>query len=198
MLRAMANKRLVSGILGLGCAVVMLVAACGGSSAPSNEVLASARASVPAVASQMPSPATASPPPPSASAQVTVDLGEVGITPLRSRVTVHAFGPSDRSPEPPAGSAWLEADLEWCLAEEATRDVTIGNIRYEVALEMSDGRTISPDSEADSPDEVYASEGTFTGGDCVRGPLVFAVPTWGNAEYLLLVGRNGAVRWRLA
>ena len=111
---------------------------------------------------------------------------------------MHSFGPSDRSPEPPSGSDWLEADLEWCLAEEATREVTIGNIRYEVALELDDGTTISPDSDADSPDEVYASDGTFGPGDCIRGALVFAVPTGETPAYLLLVGRNGAVRWRLA
>ena len=136
-------------------------------------------ASAPDLASRVPTmiPPTTSPSTPGASAPVTVDLGEVGITPLGSRVTVHSFGPGERSLQPPAGSAWLEADLEWCLPQGMTREVKLGNIRYEVALEMSDGSTIDPEADADSPDEVYASDGTFRANECVRGPLVFAVPT---------------------
>jgi len=111
---------------------------------------------------------------------------------------VHSFGPSDRSPKPPAGTAWLEADLEWCLPPTIVNDVTVGNLRYELNLELSDGTTIEPEANADSPDEVYASEGAFGANDCVRGALVFAVPTGTTAEYLLLVGRNGGMRWRLA
>jgi hypothetical protein len=135
---------------------------------------------------------------PSASAAVIVDLGVPGITPRGSRVTVHSFGPSDRSPEPPAGSAWLEADVEWCLPPTITSDVTVGQVRYELALELSDDTTIEPDADADSPDEVYASDGTFSANECVRGALVFAVPTGATPQYLLLVGTNGGMRWALA
>ncbi len=110
---------------------------------------------------------------------------------------MHSFGPSDRSVEPPAGSAWLEADVEWCLPQGLTRDVTLGNLRYELSLELSDDTTISPESDADSPDEVYASDGTFTGGECVRGALVFAVPTEATPGHLLHVGSVPALRWRL-
>lgn len=111
---------------------------------------------------------------------------------------MHSFGPSDRTPEPPTGSAWLEADVEWCLPETISSDVTVGNIRYELALELSDATTIEPHSDADSPDEVYASDGTFTGNECVRGALVFAVPAGATPAYLLHVGRLGGLRWRLA
>jgi hypothetical protein len=143
-------------------------------------------------------PATGSlTPSPDASAPVTVDLGEVGVTPRGSRVTVHSFGPSDRSVEPPAGSAWFEADLEWCLPPTIASEVTVGNLRYEVNLELGDLKTIEPEAEADSPDEVYASEGTFSANDCVRGALVFAVPIGATPEHLLLVGNKGGMRWRL-
>jgi hypothetical protein len=137
-------------------------------------------------------------PSPSASAAVTVNLGEVGTTPRGSRVTVHSFGPSERTLEPPAGSAWLEADLEWCLPSTIVNPVTVGNLRYEVVLELSDDATIEPEAIADSPDEVYASDGSFKANECVRGALVFAVPTGATPEHLLLVGGNGGMRWRLS
>ncbi len=141
-----------------------------------------------------PTPASSTP---GASAAVTVDVGEVGVTPRGSRVTVHAFGPSDRSLEPPAGFAWHEVDLEWCLPPTIKSDVTVGNLRYELNLELGDGTTIEPEAEADSPDEVYASGGSFSANDCVRGALVFAVPAGATPEHLLLVGPNGGMRWRL-
>lgn len=122
----------------------------------------------------------------------------VGITPFGSRVTVYSFGPSDRSPEPRAGSAWLEADVEWCLPPKVTYDVPVSQVRYELALELSDDTTIEPDADADSPDEVYASDGTFSANECVRGALVFAVPTGATPEYLLLVSKNDGMRWALA
>ncbi len=147
-----------------------------------------------ATASPSPSPSAS----PEASAAVTVDYGEVGVTPRGSRVTVHSFGPSERSVAPPAGAAWQEIDLEWCLPPTIVSDITVGNIRYELNLELSDGATIEPEAEADSPDEVYASEGTFSADDCVRGALVFAVPAGATPEHLLLVGPNGGMRWRLA
>jgi hypothetical protein len=194
-------SRSLEACLRLAIAVGLLMGACAGPSAAPNAAPTSVPGSLPSAASpepSTPSTPTTSPSTPGASAPVTVDLGEAGITPLGSRVTVHAFGPSDRSLEPPAGAAWLEADLEWCLPQGMTREVKLGNIRYEVALEMSDGSTIDPEADADSPDEVYASDGTFRANECVRGPLVFAVPTGATPTYLLLVGRNGAVRWRLA
>ena len=144
------------------------------------------------------------PPPPSdapspdATAAITVNLGEVGTTPRGSLVTVHSFGPSDRSPEPPAGSAWHEADLEWCLPPTLVNPVTVGNLRYEVVLELSDDTTIEPEAVAASPDEVYASDGTFKASECVRGALVFAVPAAATPEHLLLVGPKGGMRWRLS
>ena len=148
--------------------------------------------------SEMPSPPSASPPAtPGASAAVTVDLGAVGTTPRGSRVTVHGFGPSERSLEPPAGSAWFEADLEWCLPSTLVNPVTLGNLRYEVKLEMSDGTTLEPEATADSPDEIYASDGTFKADECVRGPLVFAVPAGAVPAFLQLDG-HGGMRWRLA
>jgi hypothetical protein len=64
-------------------------------------------------------------------------------------------------------------------------------------LELRDLKTIEPEAEADSPDEVYASEGTFSANDCVRGALVFAVPIGATPEHLLLVGNKGGMRWRL-
>ena len=134
---------------------------------------------------------------PSASPAVTVDLGVVGITRLGSRVTVHSVGPSDRSPEPPAGSAWVEADVEWCLPAGITREVTLGNLRYELALRLSDERTIEPETEAASSNEVYASDGTFRANECVRGALVFAVPTAATPAYLVHLGRTSEIRWRL-
>lgn len=112
-------------------------------------------------------------------------------------MTVHRFGPSERSPQPPAGTAWLEADLEWCLPPTIVSEVKLGNLRYELKLELSDGTAIDPEATADSPDEVYASDKTFGADDCVRGALVFAVPTEAKAEHLLLVGGNGGMRWQL-
>ena len=183
--------------------VAGLVTACGGASAPS-EAPSSSGASTPAIESSKPSAASAPVPSPSpssmpeASAAAPVALGAVGVTPRGSRVTVHSFGPAERSVTAPAGAAWHEADLEWCLPPTIAGDVTLGNIRYELKLEMRDGTTIEPEAEADSPDEVYASDGTFSANECVRGPLVFAVPTGATPEYLLLVGSYGGMRWRLA
>ena len=76
-----------------------------------------------------------------------------------SLVTVHSFGPSDRSPKPPAGAAWYEADLEWCLPPTIVSQVTVGNIRYELGLLLDDDTTIEPEANADGPDEIYASGG---------------------------------------
>ena len=121
----------------------------------------------------------------------------MGVTPRGSRVTVHSFGPSDRSPAPPAASEWHEADVEWCLPDTLVNEVTLGNIRYELALELSDGTTIEPEASAASAEELYASDGTFKARECVRGALVFAVPTGATPAYLLHVGRLGGLRWRL-
>ena len=173
----------------------MFVSACAGPSAPS--ATSSTAPSVPGISSTAPSPPAVSPSA-DASAAVTVDYGAVGTTPRGSRVTVHSFGPSDRSPVPPAGSEWLEADLEWCMPSDLINDVTVGNIRYELELELSDQTTIQPEATADAPDEVYASEGTVSADECVRGALVFAVPTGATPVHLLLVGQNGGMRWRLS
>lgn len=184
-------------------AVGVFVTACAGTSAPSIAAPASSAASS-AAATAAPTPGSAEPATPSAatspeaSAAVTVDLGAVGVTPRGSRVTVHSFGPSERSLEPPDGFAWHEADLEWCLPPTIVSDVTVGNLRYELNLELSDDTTIEPEAEADSPDEVYASEGSFSANDCVRGALVFAVPIGTTPEHLLLVGPFGGMRWRLS
>ncbi len=190
----MATLQSVGRLLPLAIAIGMFASACtapmGGSGGPSTG------ASVPVIGSSEPSPPTAAPTS-GASSPVTVDLGAVGITPRGSRVTVHTFGPSERSLEPPAGSAWFEADLEWCLPSTLVNPVTLGNLRYEVKLEMSDGTTLEPEATADSPDEVYASDGTFKAGECVRGPLVFAVPAGAVPAYLQLDG-HGGMRWRLA
>ena len=189
--RGMGGRRWVVESLGLVMAAGVVVSACAGTSTPP------AATAAPTSAVATPEPAT---PEASleASAAVTVDYGEVGVTPRGSRVTVHSFGPSERSVAPPAGAAWQEIDLEWCLPPTIVSDVTLGNIRYELNLELSDGTTIEPEAEADSPDEVYASEGTFSANDCVRGALVFAVPTGATPEHLLLVGPYGGMRWRLS
>lgn len=195
----MATVRSTGTWLSLAIAVGVLASACGALSAPPSVAPTTPMASSSDLASPAATPLTPSalPSTPGASAGITVAPGEVGVTPLGSRVTVHSFGPSDRSPEPPPASAWLEADLEWCLSEATTREVTVGNIRYEVALELSDGTRISPEMRADSPDEVYASEGTFGAGECVRGAMVFAVPAGTRPAYLVLARREGALRWAL-
>ena len=193
----MAGRRSGRVTLLLAIAAAAFISGCAGASAPASPA-PSIGASVPGTASPAPSPPTASPSAPDASAPVIVDFGAVGTTPRGSRVTVHSFGPSDRLPEPPAGSDWLEADLEWCMPPDLINDVTIGNIRYELELELSDDTTIQPESAADSPDEVYASEGTVSADECVRGALVFAVPTAATPVHLLLVGQNGGMRWRLS
>jgi hypothetical protein len=196
ILPAMVRQRSVRGTV-LALAGCVLVGACGGSSTPSG--MASTAAS--AIASPEPAtaiPPTASPSSPDASVAVTVDLRAVGTTPRGSLVTVHSFGPSDRSPEAPAGSSWYEADLEWCLPPTLVNPVTVGNLRYELALQLSDDTTIEPEANADGSDEVYASEGSFRAGECVRGALVFAVPTGATPAFLLLVGPNGGMRWRLS
>ena len=185
----------------MAIAAGLLVAACGAPATAPSAAPASVEAAAPGTASPEPSTSVApipSPSSPDASAAVTVDLGAEGTTPRGSRVTVHSFGPGERSFDPPAGSAWHEADLEWCLPPTIASEVTVGNLRYELNLELSDGTTIEPDAEADSPDEVYASAGSFSANDCVRGALVFAVPTGATPEYLLLVGPKGGMRWRLA
>jgi hypothetical protein len=157
----MATRRSVGGSL-LALALSVSMGACNGASVPPSPVGPSIDPSVAASAS--PAPATAVPPSastssPEASAAVTVDLGAVGTTPRGSLVTVHSFGPSDRSPEPPAGAAWYEADLEWCLPPTIVSQVTVGNIRYELGLLLDDDTTIEPEANADGPDEIYASGG---------------------------------------
>ena len=180
-------------------AVGVLLSACAGTVAPSAGTTAETASPTPATSSAQPATPSPSPPAsPDASAAATVDLGEVGVTPRGSRVTVHSFGPSERSVAPPAGAAWHEVDLEWCLPPTIVSEITVGNLRYELNLELSDDTTIEPEAEADSPDEVYASEGSFKANECVRGALVFAVPTGATPEHLLLVGPNGGMRWRLA
>ena len=174
----------------------VFVGACAGTMAPPSGTTAATAAPTPIAATPEPATPSASTSP-DASAAAPVNLGDVGVTPRGSRVTVHSFGPSDRSPAPPTGSEWLEADVEWCLPDTLVSDVTVGNLRYELALELSDGSTIEPEAEAASADEVYASEGTFRASECVRGALVFAVPAGATASYLLHVGRLGGLRWRL-
>ena len=198
----MAARRSVGGSL-LAIAVCLSVGACGGASSSPSEAPVSLGPSVApsassAPASSIPPSASATASSPDASAAVTVDLGAVGTTPRGSLVTVHSFGPSDRSPEPPAGAAWYEADLEWCLPPTIVSQVTVGNLRYELGLLLDDNTTIEPEANADGPDEVYASEGSFGANDCVRGPLVFAVPTGATPAFLLLLGSKGGMRWRLS
>jgi hypothetical protein len=197
----MATRRSVGGSL-LAIAVCLSVGACGGASSPSEDPVSLgpsvAASASPAIASSVPPSGSATESPPEASGAVTVDLGAVGTTPRGSRVTVHSFGASDRSPEPPAGTAWYEADLEWCLPPTIVSQVTVGNLRYELGLLLDDNTTIEPEANADGPDEVYASEGSFGANDCVRGPLVFAVPTGATPAFLLLLGSKGGMRWRLS
>jgi hypothetical protein len=178
--------------------VAVFLTACGGSGSPSAASFAVASGPAPASAEESASALTPSSSASAASEATAVALGAVGVTPRGSRVTVHSFGPSERSSAPPAGSAWQEADLEWCLPSTLANPVTVGNIRYELNLELSDGTTVEPEAQADASDEVYALDGTFGADECVRGAMVFAVPTGATPEHLLLVGPKGGMRWRLS
>jgi hypothetical protein len=91
----------------------------------------------------------------------------------------------------------VRGHVEFCLAPSIQSSVPASTIRGELALVLTDGRTIAPDTGPGASDEVFLSNQAMKGSDCVRGPLVFAVPLDGIPQFLQLVGPLGGMRWRV-
>jgi hypothetical protein len=126
-----------------------------------------------------------------------IPIDVAATTPRGSKLTVHGSGTSGRTGSAPPGAAWYEVNIEFCLAPSIQGGVPASTIRDELALVLSDGRTIAPDAGPGASDEVFLSNETMKALDCVRGPLVFAVPLDGIPQYLQLVGPLGGMRWRV-
>jgi hypothetical protein len=126
-----------------------------------------------------------------------IPIDVTATTPRGSKLTVHGSGTSGRTGPAPSGAAWYEVDIEFCLAPTIQSGVPASMIRSEFALGLTDGRTIAPDAGPGASDEVFLSNETLKALDCVRGPLVFAVPLDGIPQYLQLVGPLGGMHWRV-
>jgi hypothetical protein len=149
--------------------------------------------------SASPSPAAESSGPPPTSGPVH-KLGERVRLVTGSRMTVFNWQ-RVRRPGGPAAGAWWAADVEFCLTRTFGDDFEepIGNIRADLRAELSDARVLDAESDARTPDEVYAQDIPVVAGRCRRGKLVFDVPTGEQATYLAVTfSPSGWVRWQLS
>ncbi len=170
---------IVLGTVVIGCAVP--AASPSGTAAPDS--------AAPSVAEPVPSPTVAP------GAEI-LRLGESTRTPRESLMTVYSFGLSDRTTAPPAGTAWYAADIEFCMAPAIESAVSVANLRYEFAVELESKLPLRADSAFGGPNEIYSEPGrTIVADECVRGPVVFAVPDDDPARYVGLFVGIGERRW---
>jgi hypothetical protein len=168
-----------AGLLPVAGLVAALVAACGaaGSAPPTT-----------------PGP-TASGPATPASSPVRIDVKAT--TPDGGTLTVHGSGVSGRRSMPPAGTAWYNVVVEFCAPPSAQALVPVATVRGELVLALKDGRQVAPDAGPGAPEEAFMTDQSVKASECVRGPVLFAVPLDGIPEYLVLTGPSGGMRWRV-
>jgi hypothetical protein len=162
-----------------GVAAALCLFAGGSSpSAPSPSGVPTSPAASPS-ALPLPSPSESEPP--------TFELGQTARTPRNSKLTVYAWGRTDRKAEAPAGTSWYAADTKFCLTSDISRSVPISVIREEFVLVLADGFLVWPESKQDSASEVYADpKRTLKASQCGRGAVIFAVPSGTPAAFFML------------
>jgi hypothetical protein len=145
-------------------------------------------------------PPTTSSPAASAAASPAVSAVPIEVearTPDGGTVTVHGSGVSGRASTPPAGTAWYDVIVEYCAASTAQAAIPVSTVRGELALGLKDGRQLAAARGPGAPEEVFLAGQSVKASDCVRGPLLFAVPIDGIPQYLVLTGPGGGMRWRI-
>ena len=174
----------------LASVIAVVIAGCGNSSPPS--------AAPPSAAPPSASPPTSASVPPSRTGTEVLTLGESAITQRESQLTFFAWKPSGRAPAPPSGEAWYEADVEFCMAPQIQSAVPVVTILPEFGVELASGTLVRPEESAASPNEAFAQEGrTIVARECVRGAVVFAVPTDDPARHAGYFRGPFEIRWAI-
>jgi len=160
----------------------------------------------PAAAAGPPPASSVSPQPEGASVAESIQnsrevlaLGAPALTPRQSRVTVFGFRPADRTVLPPADSRWLAADIEFCMGPTVKSVVPIAIIRDEFGVQTESEQLHRPDAAYGAANEVFSEPGrTLVAEECLRGPVIFAVPIYDPARYVGLFIQGGVLRWDVA
>ena len=154
--------------------------------------------STPPSPSTSPSPAAESTGPPPTTGPVH-QLGDRVRLVTGSDMTVFSWHRA-RRPGPPGVGAWWAGDVKFCVSPQLSGEEPIGNLRSQFRAELPDGSPLTPEGDARRPDEVYAAPGAVVvGGKCLRGKVVFDVPTGQEARYFAAtVSSFGWVRWQLS
>ena len=168
----------------------LALAACAGAATPSAEPVASPTTS----ASRSPIDNTGAQR--TDDAREVFDLGESALTPRQSRMTVFSFKPIERREDAPSGSRWYAADIEFCMSPDVKSIVPIVAVREQFGMQTATGKLQRPDSSHYAATEVYTDpQRTIVANDCVRGPVVFAVPGDDPAAHVGLFIQLGIIRW---
>jgi hypothetical protein len=106
-----------------------------------------------------------------------------------------------KRPGKPADGAWWAADVKFCVTKSfGDLDEPASNLLSQFRVELVDGRALTPEVEARTPDEVYAQPTQRAkAGKCLRGDVVVDVPTRPAAEFFsATVSSFGWQRWSLS
>jgi hypothetical protein len=106
-----------------------------------------------------------------------------------------------RRPGRPADGAWWAGDVRFCITPDFGNDpLPISVVRAGFRVELADGQALTPEEDARSADEVYSQPGAeVVGRQCLRGDVVFDVPTGPPATYFAnAVSSFGWIRWQLS
>jgi hypothetical protein len=179
---------------------ILLAAGIAGCAGPTASSSAEATTTPTPEATSSPSSPGSTAPSAGASAEAEIfRLGTSTLTPRNSRMTVYAFGPTDRETSPPDGSAWYAADIEFCLAPQIKSVVPVAELRYEYGVESVGGQLTRPESSLGGPTELFADpDRTMVADECVRGDVVFPVRDDDPAKYVGLFVGLGERRWEVA
>jgi hypothetical protein len=97
----------------------------------------------------------------------------------------------------PAGTGWGAADVQVCVDQTTIFDVSVSRAPWQ--LVTADGRTVDASLTADArfPQPAYPTDHRrLHPGDCVRGWIVFALPSGGQAAAVQYAPAGApAVRW---
>lgn len=116
-------------------------------------------------------------------------LGETVTTSVGNQITVSFFESGvDLPTDPPKNKVFARVEAEWCSdASQATTPVE--NLVPLFVLEMSDGSRVASEQQAHTPrDLAAATAGSVVPGDCVKGLVIFAVPTDQTPDYVAFNG----------
>ena len=170
-----------------GIVVLILVSTAGCAGSPTASEPIGSTPTSEAAASSSPTPAAGG-----------VAFGETITTPRGSLMSVHSVTPGRRTAAPPAGTEWISADVEFCVTKDLEGEVVVLTIRDEFELELEDGTLLDPTGAGAEADEVFSDATLLVGaGECLRGPVVFAVPSGVRPTTFVLATRWGDTEWPL-